>query len=172
MLIIQKNASFLVSSTFKTLESSRPASNPRTHSTWRSLPPSTEPENPSVEKEDSEGSEEKSKPSTTQAIPNYPLLNALKSSRESIQYLENLAQGPRKKVEPLEELKSVEDEIMGSSLHNAVGKGVESERSVKSLSLLPGLGNRSERGLGTPVSRLVSGKTPGLSVSSPLALQS
>lgn len=177
----QKNASFLIGSTFSNLSAAHPPSNPRIHPSWRSLPP-TGPEkerSQAQSRETDTPSDPSSKPDEP-VLPNFALLNALQSTRQALAGIDQLARAPAPVVDPHDELKRLEEEVMGVRAGAAPGQATNVARSVKSISIAPsGLAADRARDFGsskagTPGARLlggVAGRTPGFAAPSPLTSQ-
>ncbi|KAK1924296.1 MED6 mediator sub complex component-domain-containing protein [Papiliotrema laurentii] len=168
-----RNASFLVSSTFATLSAAHPPSNPRTHSAWRSLPPSAQEDKPQSQSTTDAG--EVAQPTAPDStLPNFALLHALQSTRAAIPDLDELAQSPAPTIDPAEELARIERDVMGAgtaALDPARAGASNPARSVRSVSVVPTLKDRERSLAGTPGARLFSARTPGLPGTSPLATQ-
>lgn len=91
-------------------------------------------------------------------IPNFALLNALQSTRNSIAELSSLAQKPAPRIDPVEELKRIEEEMLGpTSAQVATGA-----RSIRSASVVPTHRDRTTSNAGTPAFRLLGPRTPGV----------
>jgi len=177
----QKNASFLIGSTFSTLSEAHPPSNPRIHPSWRSLPPvDPEKEKSQNQAKDAETPSDPSSKPDEPALPNFALLNALHSTRQSLAGIDELSRAPAPAVDPHDELKRLEEEMMGVRSGAGAGPAANAARSVKSMSIAPsGLAADRARDFGTskagtPGGRMLggaTGRTPGFTGLSPVTSQ-
>jgi len=127
------NAAHLVSDTFSTLMARHPPANPRAHPAWRSLPPNAEKE--SSKEPALEGEKEKKA-----GGPDWQLFHALSSSRAALPELDKMARSSPSLVDPLAELRAVEETLVGQSTKGAPSIRMSSVSGTPRPTGTPGLG--------------------------------